>query len=103
MKVLATISGTSLAALLAAAAMTVAPVQNAHAQQADGAGMANVRLAAKGGNRDEGAQFDWLAKRNPHADANTRILGAASGGRHGSGSWICSPAGFGKRSSCYNR
>lgn len=100
MKVLATIRGTGLAALLAASAMTVAQVQIAHAEQP---GAASLRVAAKGSNRDAGAQFDWLAKRNPSASANERVIRASVGGRHGNGSWICSPAGFGKRSSCHRR
>ena len=45
--------------------------------------------------------FDWLAKRGAN-DANTshRLVRKASLGR---GSWICSAAGFGKKSSCYRR
>jgi hypothetical protein len=44
--------------------------------------------------------FDWLAKRRPDAQV-VRVSLAAAPRQVGSGSWICSPAGFGKRSRCY--
>ncbi len=44
--------------------------------------------------------FDWLAKRRPDAQV-VRVSLAAAPRQIGSGSWICSPAGFGKRSRCY--
>jgi hypothetical protein len=103
MKIFATIRGTGLAALLAAGAMTVAAVQTANAEQTGAASAAPPRIAAKASSRDAGAQFDWLAKRNRNADASSRVVRASVAGRHGSGSWICSPAGFGKRSSCHRR
>ncbi len=103
MKVLATIKGTGLAVLLVAGAMTVAPLQIAHAEQTGAASATPPRIMAKGSSRDAGAQFDWLANRNPNANATSGVVRATVRGRHGSGSWICSPAGFGKRSSCHRR
>jgi len=44
------------------------------------------------------ARFDWLKVKAP---AKTRRI--ASGIRHGNGSWICSPSGFGKESRCHRR
>ena len=49
------------------------------------------------------AGFDWLAKRTP--SAQIRIYRASTEDRLprqiGRGSWICSPAGFGKKSRCF--
>lgn len=52
------------------------------------------------------ARFDWLEQRGiktaaisqPQTRSKTRI-----GKSLGSGSWICSPAGFGKKSRCRRR
>ncbi|MYM55938.1 hypothetical protein [Thalassovita mangrovi] len=44
------------------------------------------------------ARFDWMAKQG--LNKQTRIQRVVL---HGRGSWICSPAGFGKKSSCYSR
>ena len=44
------------------------------------------------------ARFNWLATPSnaaPQRVAQTRF--------YGNGSWICSPAGFGKKSQCYRR
>ncbi|MEW9920411.1 hypothetical protein AB2B41_12415 [Marimonas sp. MJW-29] len=46
------------------------------------------------------ARFDWLAKTgNRMADRN-RVVQKAS---LGNGSWICSPAGFNRKSHCFRR
>ncbi len=51
------------------------------------------------------AVFDWFA--NDSAATSTayqaRMLQAAEAMRLGRGSWICSPSGFGQRSSCVRR
>ena len=45
------------------------------------------------------ARFDWLAARTAPAEERLVIAARAPG----SGSWICSPAGFGSKSRCYKR
>jgi hypothetical protein len=44
--------------------------------------------------------FDWLQVRDSSEDAPRPVLRRAS---LGNGSWICSPAGFGKKSRCFRR
>ena len=44
------------------------------------------------------ARFDWLKVKGP---AKTQRI--ASSIPHGNGSWICSPAGFGRKSRCHRR
>jgi hypothetical protein len=45
-------------------------------------------------------KFDWLAKRGP--TKSVMLVSAEPTSRQlGKGSWICSPAGFGKKSRCY--
>lgn len=51
-------------------------------------------------------QFDWYANAataptDPAVQAQLIRLAAAQ--TDGNGSWICSPAGFGKPSTCFNR
>ncbi len=44
------------------------------------------------------ARFDWMAKAGMNKSKRVgRIV------LYGRGSWVCSPAGFGKKSSCYSR
>jgi hypothetical protein len=47
------------------------------------------------------AKFDWLAKRGPAAKV-TLVSDERTPTQIGRGSWICSPAGFGKKSRCYS-
>ncbi|WP_460273455.1 hypothetical protein [Celeribacter sp. ULVN23_4] len=47
------------------------------------------------------ARFDWLAGGQEVADASGTVLTRVAA--QGSGSWVCSPAGFGKHSRCYRR
>lgn len=58
----------------------------------------SLRLAKPQASRAGG--FDWLAKRQPVARV-TQVSVVASAAQIGTGAWICSPAGFGKRSRCY--
>lgn len=44
------------------------------------------------------AHFDWMAKQG--LNKQSRIQRVVL---HGRGTWICSPAGFGKKSRCYSR
>ncbi|MDQ2090285.1 hypothetical protein [Marimonas arenosa] len=47
------------------------------------------------------ARHDWLAKRSAVGSTkNSRVVQRVSLGR---GSWICSPAGFNRKSRCYRR
>jgi hypothetical protein len=46
-------------------------------------------------------QFDWL--KSPKAATDTRVVLASGPRAPGSGSWICSPAGFGTKSTCRMR
>ena len=46
------------------------------------------------------ARFDWLEQREIKTAAVTT---SRTGKSLGKGSWICSPAGFGKKSSCRRR
>ncbi len=46
------------------------------------------------------AKFDWLAKRGSSAKV-TLASAERTPSQIGRGSWICSPAGFGKKSRCY--
>ena len=45
-------------------------------------------------------KFDWLAKRGPR-ERVTLVSAERTQSQIGNGSWICSPAGFGKKSRCY--
>lgn len=47
------------------------------------------------------ANHDWLAKRKPIASV-TLVSAERAQVQIGKGSWICSPAGFGKKSRCYS-
>ena len=51
------------------------------------------------------AGFDWLAKRPSATPASAQVYLASMDGalprQIGRGSWICSPAGFGKKSRCH--
>lgn len=45
-------------------------------------------------------RFDWLAKRN---SAKTKAPRISRRALLGNGSWICSPAGFNRKSRCFKR
>lgn len=50
--------------------------------------------------------FDWFSNGRTAAEAKlarVNLTGSQSGRSLGQGSWICSPAGFGKKSSCIAR
>lgn len=49
------------------------------------------------------ASFDWLSKPIPAVTTQHRTNFAAANQKVGSGSWICSPAGFGRKSHCYSK
>lgn len=48
------------------------------------------------------AKFDWLRPRVRVAPAPT-VVSQNTGGYLGDGAWICSPAGFGTKSKCFQR
>lgn len=73
--------------------LTVAPVASAVAQAGDTA-TANPRLQTTSSTRTPDARINLLSQ--PRAGQPVvRVR------QMGSGSWICSPAGFGQRSRCY--
>ncbi len=47
------------------------------------------------------ARFDWFANKGSSTERPRTV--AANTSPPGNGSWICSPAGFGKQSRCYRR
>ncbi|CUH67532.1 hypothetical protein TG4357_03063 [Thalassovita gelatinovora] len=75
----------------------------AEAAQADGT-VVPKQPTLKHAKSEAGAgktHFDWLAKSGANdANASRKTVRQASLGR---GSWICSAAGFGKKSRCYHR
>nr|WP_321508499.1 hypothetical protein [uncultured Celeribacter sp.] len=46
------------------------------------------------------AYFDWMQKGTP---AGMRVLASDTTRAPGNGNWVCSPAGFGKKSTCRRR
>ncbi len=58
-------------------------------------GARKTTVAGKGASR-----FDWFATRATPV-AKTRVIARVAA--QGSGTWICSPAGFGAKSSCRRR
>ena len=90
----------SLAALVSAGMFTLMPAQSAQAEQVGVIAVPTVKFVAKSVAGKGSAKFDWLAKRNPSPE---KPVLAAYNAPLGSGSWICSPAGFGKKSQCYAR
>ncbi|PTQ71985.1 hypothetical protein [Celeribacter persicus] len=85
----------SKAALIAAFALGVmvagAPVSASQTET----GAQKTTVGGRGDTR-----FDWLARGKDVADASSTVSATAP---QGSGSWICSPAGFGNHSRCYRR
>lgn len=61
-----------------------------------------IRIALKAAKPSQvrAVKFDWLAKRGP-APRITLASAERMPYQIGKGSWICSPAGFGKKSRCY--
>ncbi len=56
--------------------------------------------AAKSAAGTGATRFDWLARRNTGGETPGRIVQKAA---LGNGSWICSPAGFNRKSRCFKR
>lgn len=81
-------------AALAAAVIGMAPSAQAEAVSPKQPASKIVKTHAGKGS----ARFDWMAKQG--LNKQSRIQRVVL---HGRGSWICSPAGFGKKSSCYSR
>jgi hypothetical protein len=71
--------------------------------QADSPGAAPMQVSYSVPNVQvtRAANHDWLAKRKPIASV-TLVAVQQVQVQIGKGSWICSPAGFGKKSRCYS-
>lgn len=77
------------------------PAGQVRAEPVGASTAASGRIAVKSVAGKGAARFDWLAKRGPATPATvTRASGTPA---LGSGSWICSPAGFGSKSRCHQR
>jgi hypothetical protein len=92
---------------LKAACLTAAFVALAPAAQAQSAGGAAAPRATSVVHIPGVSTFDWMAKKRV---ANGAVLVSSQDAPttrqsrfFGRGSWICSPAGFGKKSSCFAR
>ena len=80
----------SLTLMLGSAAkaeMPVSPRKPASAAAKSAAGSGEVR-------------FDWLARRDTGKPAPERVARKVA---LGNGSWVCSPAGFNRKSRCFKR
>ncbi|OOY06375.1 hypothetical protein BMI91_02795 [Thioclava sediminum] len=88
------------ARLVVAGLIFAAPLSSAHAQQAGMLDLKPIRVSAKSTAGQGGAKFDWLAGRTSKAQATPRVVQTRFIGK---GKWICSPAGFGKKASCFQR
>jgi hypothetical protein len=71
----------------------------ASAQQAGVLDLNVTKIVTKSVAGKGAVKHDWLAKR----DANDKARMTVSSASPGTGSWVCSPAGFGKKSKCYAR
>lgn len=80
-----------------AVVMSLAPL-SASADVVPIAVAAGTRAAVKTHAGTGSARFDWLKGRNP-----APVVQVAASNAPGTGSWICSPAGFGSKSKCYKR
>jgi hypothetical protein len=85
--------------LAVAAALTVL---TASASQAQSDVTVRPRIAVSTAGHGS-ASFDWLAKRAARATLAGAQAQVQVGQPHGRGSYVCSPAGFGRKSSCYQR
>ncbi len=47
--------------------------------------------------------FDWMGQKQVTPASNARVAKWLRNGYIGRGSYICSPSGFGKRSTCFSR
>jgi hypothetical protein len=88
--------------LLKAAGLTAAiTLAMAGISQADTGSASTTPTAYKTTVAGKGpARFDWFANRNTSAPQTTTTTRRYA---HGSGSWVCSPAGFGRKSTCRAR
>lgn len=93
------ISGAVTLALLAGLLTVSAP----GAARADALAIAPMKVAMRmpAIQVTQTPKFNWLAKRGPKVTA-TLASARRTPAQIGSGSWICSPAGFGKKSRCYS-
>ena len=85
------------------AAMAIVAVSLSSGAQASG-----DQSATRGAITNSQVQFDWLKKNSGKTGVRgltvqQRKVIAAQAARFGKGSWVCSPAGSGKRSTCYSR
>lgn len=80
------VKATAVIALMCAAMVSATPVA---------ADSTRTTVAGEGS-----ARFDWMANKKVVVASAPAALTQAP---RGSGSWICSPAGFGRKSSCYAR
>ncbi len=98
-----TLKATAVAAILAGFCATASLAQTASAAGMPRAG-STVQLSS-------GATFNWLAKKTyKHSKVSNAILVSTDNAPavktsrfFGKGSYICSPAGFGKKSRCFAR
>ncbi len=95
MKPIKKISGLSLSAVVASALIASA-----------GPASANSKTAPQGARAQVG--YDWHANARPRSAGGAMTVQerkrfAARIARHGNGSYICSPSGFGKKSKCHSR
>lgn len=88
------------ARLVVAGLIFAAPLSSAQAQQAGMLDLNPIRVSAKSTAGQGSARFDWLAGRDGRAQPAPRIVQTRFLGK---GSWICSPAGFGKKATCFQR
>ncbi|MDU8925960.1 hypothetical protein RXV86_01045 [Alisedimentitalea sp. MJ-SS2] len=83
--------------LLTAGVMSMAPVARADVSVTPRKhSLSAVKSVAGSG----ATRHDWLQVRSSAGNAPEPVVRKASLGR---GSWICSPAGFGKKSRCFRR
>lgn len=88
------------AAALVAASLFAMPFGAANAAQSDAQELAPIKVSVKTAAGKGTARFDWLAHRNPNPQPATRAVVSRS---LGNGSWVCSPAGFGRKARCSQR
>ncbi|OOY13070.1 hypothetical protein BMG00_04505 [Thioclava marina] len=95
-----TIFRAAAAGLFAATLVIAAPFGAANAQQAGMLEISPIKVAVKSVAGKGSARFDWLAGGKSDDRPAERVASRRS---PGTGSWICSPSGFGSKSRCYQR
>ncbi|WP_038072265.1 hypothetical protein [Thioclava pacifica] len=95
-----TIFRAAAAGLFAATLVIAAPFGAASAQQTGMLEISPIKVAVKSAAGKGSARFDWLAGRKSDAQPAQRVSTRRA---PGTGSWICSPSGFGSKSRCYQR